>query len=140
MALSPLSNRAERALQQQRAIGPSRTYGFDFTAGEFIPRMIDGDEAIRQFVHKAIVTARYRHVIYDGAYGCELDDLLGQDIPPELARSEIKRVVREALIYDERVADVTDFVIERERDQLRIVFRTVIGDQTTSLEVTIRNV
>ncbi|MFB9328610.1 DUF2634 domain-containing protein [Paenibacillus aurantiacus] len=140
MALSPLNNRAERALAQQRAIGPYRTYGFDFTAGEFSPRMIDGDEAIRQFVHKAIVTARYRYVIYNGAYGCELEDLLGQDIPPELARSEIKRVVREALIYDERITDVTDFVIERENDKLYIAFHTVIGDQTTRQEVTIRNV
>lgn len=104
----------------------SRTYAiFDDEMSE----VIDGMDAIRQFVKKAVLTARFRFYIYDSEYGCELDDLIGQDVSEELLRAEIPRIVREALIYDERILDVRNFEIWREGDALYINFTvdTTVG-------------
>jgi phage baseplate assembly protein W len=83
---------------------------------------VEGEAAIRQFIRKAIVTARYHFAVYGTAYGCELEDLIGQDVSSELLNAEIPRVVREALIYDRRINDVSNFVLRREGDLLFITF------------------
>lgn len=126
MALSPIepiTDETEFAdvTEEDVAPIPTRTYALDIDTGE-IGGIIDGEEAIRQFIRKAILTARFRFLIYDDEYGCELEDLIGQDVPYELLNAEIPRVITEALIYDDRVQDVTNFDIKRDGDNLYISF------------------
>jgi hypothetical protein len=136
MALSPLKRPEERAVQVANTPAPTRTYGFNLGTGEF-SGYVDEKEAMKQFVAKAVATARFRYLIYDGQYGCELDDLIGQDVTPELLTIEIPRVIKEALIYDERIVDVGAFSISREGDKLFVEFtvHTIFGEVTG--EVTI---
>lgn len=94
---------------------PTRTYALNLDTGE-INGIIDEEDAIRQFIRKAILTARFRFLIYNDEYGCELEELIGQDVPFELLQSEIPRVITEALIYDDRIKDVSYFDIQRESD------------------------
>jgi phage baseplate assembly protein W len=116
---------------------PTRTYALDLDTGE-IGGIIDGEDAIRQFIRKAVLTARFRFLIYDDEYGCELEDLIGQDVSFELLNSEIPRVITEALIYDDRVEDVTNFDIQREGDKLFIAFTVVLtSGNAINEEVTI---
>ncbi|ATO51039.1 DUF2634 domain-containing protein [Brevibacillus laterosporus] len=130
MALSPLQRLEERVIQSEPDTQPTLTYSLDFDTGD-IGGMIDGETAIRQFIRKVIMTARFRFPIYDGEYGCELIDLIGQDLPMELLRSEIPRVITEALIYDDRIDDVYDFEIEREADKLFVSFYVDTTDGLT---------
>lgn len=120
------------------------TYGkelaFNFATGQFVledgrPKVVEGVEALRIWVEKALRTARYRFPIYSFQYGCELEDIVGLDIPRTVLESEVKRVITEALIYDDRIEAVQDFVIERGGDWLKVTFTvvTVLGD---ALEVT----
>jgi len=100
-----------------------RTYALDLSG------TIDGRDAIIQFVDKAIRTARYRFPIYDWDYGCEIEDLIGQDVSVALLEAEIPRVIREALIYDDRIDNVGGFELRREADKLYVsFFVTVDGD------------
>ncbi|CCF14208.1 phage protein [Brevibacillus laterosporus GI-9] len=121
MALSPLQRLEDRVIQSEPEVQPTLTYSLDFNTGD-IGGMVDGETAIRQFIRKAILTARFRFPIYDGEYGCELVDLIGEDLPMELLRSEIPRVITESLIYDDRIDDVYGFEIEREADKLTVSF------------------
>ncbi|MGG1445000.1 DUF2634 domain-containing protein [Brevibacillus laterosporus] len=130
MALSPLQRLEDRVIQSEPDVQPTLTYSLDFDTGE-IGGMIDGETAIRQLIRKVIMTARFRFPIYDGEYGCELVDLIGQDLPMELLRSEIPRVITEALIYDDRIDDVYDFEIEREADKLFVSFYVDTTDGLT---------
>ncbi|MCR8939853.1 DUF2634 domain-containing protein [Brevibacillus laterosporus] len=130
MALSPLQRLEDRVIQSEPDTQPTLTYSLDFDTGD-IGGMIDGETAIRQFIRKVIMTARFRFPIYDGEYGCELIDLIGQDLPMELLRSEIPRVITEALIYDDRIDDVYDFEIEREADKLTVSFYVDTTDGLT---------
>ncbi|MBO8158821.1 DUF2634 domain-containing protein [Thermosyntropha sp.] len=116
------------------------TYGrepdFDFTTGEFIlqdgkPKVVDGPDALRVWITKALLTTRYRWPIYSSAFGCELEDIIGFDLPRAVLESEIPRFVREALIYDDRIEDVKDFVVERGADWLKVTFTVVTFDGQT---------
>ena len=64
-------------------------------------------EAIKQTVFKILNTQRYRYIIYSWNYGIELEDLFGQ--PVMFVCPEIERRVKEALMQDDRITDVTDF-------------------------------
>lgn len=136
MALSPLKSPSERAVEIIRTPRPSKTYALDFETGD-VGSIIDGPDAIRQFIRKAIATARFRFLIYDAQYGCELEDLIGQDVPLPLLQAEIPRVIREALVYDDRIADVGNFVIRREADALYVSFDVQTTEGLITEEVTV---
>jgi phage baseplate assembly protein W len=111
---------------------------FDFTKGELIiengrPKLVEGIDAVRVWIEKTLRTARYRYPIYSFEYGCELEDLIGIEIPSDVLESEIKRVIAEAIIYDDRIESVEDFKISRSSDCLHLNFRvvTVFGDSFT---------
>ena len=112
-------------------IEPSLTYSL---LPDSIGGKIDGLEAIRQFIAKAIKTARDRFLIYDDQYGCDLESLIGASVTRELLEEEIPRVITEALIYDDRISDVVDFVITNEGDKVFVSFTALLvnGEQVES--------
>ncbi|GIP55240.1 DUF2634 domain-containing protein [Paenibacillus vini] len=115
---------------------PLRTYALDFESGS-MGGIIDGKAALKQFVIKAIKTARFRFAVYDDEYGCELDDLIGQNATRALMESEIPRVIEEALIYDDRIERVYNFKITKEADVLSVSFYVDTADDTLQMEVTV---
>lgn len=129
MALSPFQPIEERVVTTDEiaTVEPSKTYRLSYESNE-ISGLIDGEEALRQFIVKAITTARFRFLIYDEQYGSELDELIGADVSLELLQMEIPRVITEALIYDDRVADVTDFEVTRDGDKLFVSFRVITSE------------
>ncbi|MFD1177105.1 DUF2634 domain-containing protein [Paenibacillus puldeungensis] len=137
MPLSPLRSREERFEEIKPLPLPSRTYYLDFETGQVVEKIIDGKEAIKQFIRKAIQTARYRFLIYNSQYGCEIETLLGQDISPQLLNSEVKRVIVEALREDDRIQGVEQFQIIRESDKLFVAFTVQTTKGIIEQEVTI---
>lgn len=111
----------------------TKTYALDINSGD-IKGMVDGIEAIKQFCIKTIHTARFRHVVYSFNYGCEIDDLIGLDLSEEFLKSELIRMVQEALEYDDRIDKVHSFDIKTEIDNIYIIFTvdTVEGQITIS--------
>lgn len=138
MALSPLRPAEERAVEVAPTPQPSRTYVLNFDTGE-VGGMIDGEAAIRQAIRKAIITARFRYLIYgyEHLYGCELEDLIGQDLPIELLNAEIPRLISEALLVDDRISDVYNFTITRNGDGLFVSFFVDTTEGTLQEEVTV---
>lgn len=113
----------------------TRTYRADFARGR-ISGYADGISAMEQAVLLILSTERFRHAVYSWDYGSELGGVLGDDF--QLAESEIKRLVREALLQDERVTDVDGFVFTRTaRNTLNVslTVRTIFGELNETLEV-----
>jgi phage baseplate assembly protein W len=127
MALSPIQPDDGRQLETAAEPEPSATYQLN-TDSLTIGGIIDGEQALRQAILKAVTTARYRFLIYDDQYGSELDELIGQDATMEFLEMEIPRIVREALIYDDRFDDVTNVTINRDSDKLYVSFTVVTAD------------
>ncbi len=103
---------------------PSKTWAIDFENGK-IGEVIDGHDALIQYVYKALVTERSKYAIYTDAYGNELMRLIGEDVTPALLDSEIPRMVRDALIYDDRIEAVADIKYTRNGDTLFVSFRII---------------
>ena len=102
-------------------IQTSRTYALDIDTGR-IKGMVDGRQAIEQFIRKAIFSPRFVHSIYSDAYGCEIPSLIGKGFSNDFLRSEVKRMITEALIYDSRINKVYNFAIKPNGDEIFVSF------------------
>ncbi|SDF62244.1 DUF2634 domain-containing protein [Sporomusa acidovorans] len=106
---------------------PSKTYKMNFD-DETIVKTTDDIEAIKQAVYKILNTERYHYVIYSWNYGIELADLFGMPLP--YVYPELKRRITEALTWDDRITDVTDFSFTHKRGEVSATFtvHSLAGD------------
>jgi len=145
--LTPLiiTNENINSLQQEDAanvIQPSKTYKFDFKTGKFIGEFVDEEEAIKQSAIKAIVTNRDKYLVYTEDFGCEIFYLFGKSYSEEYLKIEVPRLIKEALMPDDRVESAKNFVISKEGDSLNISFEIVtnIGDSDIPVGVVFNGV
>lgn len=105
----------------------SRTYAIDFAKGK-ATGVTDGLEAVRQAVCKILQTDRFAHLIYDANYGSEINNLQGRS--QGYVRSEIERRIREALLQDDRISEITNMQIAITGDEALATFTlvSVYGD------------
>lgn len=115
----PIGGAIQDAAETQQT---SRTYGIDFTKGKAVG-VTDGLEAVRQAVYKILRTDRFAHLIYDANYGSEISSLQGRS--QGYVRSEIERRIREALLQDDRIAEITDMQITVTGDEALATFTVV---------------
>lgn len=97
---------------------PSKTWNLN-PSGEG-DRYLDGIDAIRQSVSIALETPRYAHLIYSFDYGNELLTMFGHS--NELVKTEGTRLIKEALMVDERIKSVDNFKFEFTADAVEISF------------------
>ena len=76
--------------------------------GDF--KLIEGNEAIKVWAYKALLTPRYSYSIYSWDYGSELMDLIGKAYTSSLTKEEAKRYIKEALLINPYIVevDITD--------------------------------
>lgn len=87
---------------------PSLTYQMDWESRR-IGGQVDGLEAVKQAAIKVLQTSRYEYLIYSTDYGTEWKLVLGQD--RLLARPELRRLISDALLQDERIQALEDVEI-----------------------------
>lgn len=115
---------------------PNKTYRMRIEEERVMGTVTDSIAAVRQAAYKILNTERYKHIIYSWNYGVELQDLFGKPIPYVLP--EIPRRIREALIQDDRITDVTDFDLSYTKtgDVLaKFTIHTIYGTMEGSREV-----
>jgi hypothetical protein len=84
----------------------SKTYAIDWDNGRIIG-FVDEQEAVRQFIKKALITPRFQCLIYDSQYGSEIrDTIIKKDATREYIESEMQFLISDTLIYDERILNV----------------------------------
>lgn len=108
---------------------PSLTYKIDYENNR-IEGTIDEIEAVEQSIDMMLETARYSEKVFPNWYGHELYSLVGQD--RFYIESEVERMIRDALVIDDRIVEVKDFTISdgQERDSIVVKFivTTIFGD------------
>lgn len=109
---------------------PNLTYKMNFE-DETIRNYTNDLEAIEQACYKILSTERYRYIIYSWGYGIELDALFGQPLP--YVYSELPRRIKEALLYDDRISDVTDFQLSHKKGDVTALFTVVTTAGTLEL-------
>ena len=101
--------------------------------GDF--KIVEGNEAIKVWVYKALLVPRYQYSIYSWGYGSELMDLIGKAYTPQLTKSEAKRYIEEALKINPYILDVnvidTDFKDSTLSANVKIV--TIYGESEVTI-------
>lgn len=111
---------------------PSRTYKLDFARGR-VTGMTDGLDAVKQAVYKILQSDRFRYEIYSFDYGHELGGVVGGD--PAYVRSEVSRIIQEALLQDDRITAVQNMQVTIEGDNLTARFTVVSNAGSFEQEV-----
>lgn len=108
---------------------PSLTYRLDIDAGRIVGK-VDGLQAVKQAIRKAIVTPRFKCLIYDDQYGCEIvDAVTANDAPREYVEAVAEEFIKDALRPDTRILGVSNFQLEFLGDSVFISFSasTIFG-------------
>lgn len=115
---------------------PSYTYNINRDTNR-ISGYIDNKDAMIQAIYLILQTERYESMIYNWYYGVEFDSLIGKN--RDYVTSEIRRVIQEALLEDDRITEVDNFQISFKDDSILIEFlaTTNVGDITINWEVNI---
>ncbi|RHW48998.1 DUF2634 domain-containing protein [Lactobacillus bombicola] len=99
---------------------------------------VDEQEAMIQAIDKILRTERLVFPIYSDQYGNDFNDLIGKNMA--FAKVEVERMLKEALLADERVIDLKlDEVMQTANDTLVIrgICITVFGDINIDSEVSL---
>lgn len=115
-------------------LAPSRTYSLNAEEGKFNIGYIDGIEAVKQAIYLVLLTERYDYIIYD-EYGVEIKYLFGRE--DSFVIPELERVITEAVLRDDRVTNVSNFKITKNKDAMLCTFtvHSVFGDFEAEKEV-----
>ena len=111
---------------------PSKTYRLDLDKGR-ISGYTDGLEAVNQSIRKAIITPRFKCLIYDNQYGSEIkQSIIAEGASPAYAEAIIPGFIKDALRPDTRILNIYDISVEFENDKANIFFRvdTIFGKTT----------
>lgn len=120
---------------QTAAEAPTKTFKIDFDAN-CVGGFCDETEAMQQAINKILQTERFEYLIYSWNYGIELNAVLGKSY--QVFISEIKRVIREALLADSRITDVVDFEvfqIDKKTVSVKFTAETIFGEIPIEREV-----
>lgn len=114
----------EMIADYEEDIQPTKTYKLDFESKR-VTGYIDGIEAIKQCVQKVLLTERASFSIYgtdEGVdYGVELQRFIGK--PYSFIAADIERTISEALLQDDRINAIDNFMLEEPTgDTLTISF------------------
>lgn len=108
-----------------------RTYRLDFQ-NKRILGMIDGLEAARQNMFKALQTRRYAYEIYDDQYGSDVMNKLGNiDLSPGYLEADIPVMISDAFLNMEEILEIDDLQFEiLDADSIYVSFTaaTIFGD------------
>ncbi|HLN62659.1 MAG TPA: DUF2634 domain-containing protein [Symbiobacteriaceae bacterium] len=142
-ATVPAGLMAEVVTRQVERVG--RNPVFDFTAGEFVRTAtgrvstVEGEPSLVLWITKALITPRGVLGCYTESFGNETHSLIGTPLPDSILFMEVERLCREALVYDPRIKDASQFEFERKGDQLYVSFTVEhvegLSDVTVGLEV-----
>jgi len=97
-------------------------YEIDFTTGKLTGRIITGLDAIKQWVRIVLSTDRYYYPQYSWNHGGELSSLIGKTYDPSYIKSEVKRMVRDALLVNAGILDVENIQYTMKKDTLTVSF------------------
>lgn len=117
---------------------PSKTYSLDYDTYSVGSDKIDGIEAVKQAISKALSTPRFKCRAYDNQYGSEIREAITEeDASDEYIADNMTFLIEDTLKVDDRVLSVSDVSVEHVDDILYVSFSvsTIFGDTTIEEEI-----
>jgi len=101
-------------------VPPSSSYTYKLASPDKMDEYIDGIDALEQAIRLVFATRRYAYPIYSHNYGNEFSKLYG--LKGAVFESEAKRLIKEALLTDDRITSVEGFSFSYESDRILVAF------------------
>ena len=103
--------------------------------GRFL--LCDGAAALKSFSERVLITNRYRHEIFSFNHGAEFEGLIGKAYNKNLVLSEVERYVKECLLVNKYIKNVSDISCDFKLGNLTISFKinTIYGDEGVMINV-----
>lgn len=116
---------------------------FNFQEGCFVTdergRVIcdDGQKGMETIIAKAHATARRSYAIYSEDYGSDEKAVLKKAVPEVARQMLIKEAIRDCLVYDNRIKEVSEITLERLTDGYKAMYTvyTIFGEVEVKREV-----
>lgn len=100
------------SISENKEMETSYTYYVDWDNGRIVG-YCDKLEAVKQFIKKALITPRFKCLIYDSQYGSEIrESVIRNNATREYIETEMPFLVSDALIHDERIQKVYNITFE----------------------------
>ncbi|MDU6304737.1 MAG: DUF2634 domain-containing protein [Serratia marcescens] len=99
------------------------------------PMIVEGNEAIKVWIYKALLTERFKYQIYSWDYGSEIETLINKGFTNSLIISEVERFITEALLINEYILAVDSVEVGFNDDTLKvdISVSTIYGEVEASV-------
>ena len=112
-----------------------KTLLWDFDKGDFFLKdgktvEVEGKEYLIVWIQKALLSKK-NTLIYQGTdYGSEHHNLIGKNFKPSFTAEELKRIIRETLLLNTAITNVTNFEFTQENSNVLVKFlvRSIFGD------------
>ncbi|WP_242951330.1 DUF2634 domain-containing protein [Clostridium kluyveri] len=110
-----------------------KEYAWDFENDDFLLKdgkfvIVEGKEALKIWIWKALNTVKMNYSIYSDNYGHDLDSLIGQGFSSGLIESEARRIVWECISLNHHITGMQNFTTAYDGDTLTVSF-TALTDQ-----------
>lgn len=126
---------------QEEKLPLFREYAYDFENNCLLLKngqtyLVEGNAALRIWIFKALSTERFRYVAYDSDFGSEIGTLVGSPLHSDVAKSELKRFIIEALMVNPYIEELSNFQISQTGSGVTAEFdcTTVYGPDKISWE------
>jgi hypothetical protein len=119
----------------EEEIGPTKNYRVVFSRDK-IAGFVDELEGMKQAIYLLLTVERYDYSIYSFNAGAEFRRLIGK--PTSYVVSEVKRVISECLLQDDRITAVDSFNVKvtgKGVVTVSYVAHTIFGDIPDEREV-----
>lgn len=105
-----------------------KEYAYDFEKNELLldeagrTYLVEGNEALRIWIWKALTTERFHYTAYSSSFGSELQDQLIGQSNIEIVELEIERFIIEALMVNPYIKRLDHFVLEHTAIEMKVSF------------------
>ena len=135
MSLFPLIDRPDDGVLAATELPLYRETDWNFQTNEPVwrggdPVMVTGTRAVLVWAWNALHTERFAHDVFSGDYGPDFSALRGQPYTEEVRAAEAIRIVRETLMINPYITDVTQVSAEFSGSTLALRFKltTIYGE------------
>lgn len=141
MSIFPFIDPEVLEVDEETTLPTFREYAYDFENNRLLLRdgqtyLVEGNEALRIWIFKALTTERYRYTAYDSDFGSEIHTLIGGPLSSDITTSELKRFIIEALMVNPYIKELSNFHFTRSGSGVTAEFdcATVYGEDKITWE------
>lgn len=113
----------------------TRSFKIDFENGRILSQLTDLPETVRQQAVLSIMTERGVHTVLGDDFGAQIRETIAAAPTQEVATLEIDEDIRDALVDDIRISDVTNIVVERvDGDKAQVYVEIEVDGELVTVE------